>query len=259
MKDIEKIEQEIGIILDRERMPRHIAIIMDGNGRWATRQGLPRAMGHHQGYIALREIVRACGDLGVEVLTVYAFSTENWSRPKEETDALMNLFAAASHDELGTLMENNVSMRVIGRFDELPDEARESLGSTIEATSGNTGLVLNLALNYGGRREILDAVQSASRLASEGKLDPSDISEADFSALVYTAGQPDPDLLIRTAGELRVSNFLLWQIAYAEIWVTSTLWPEFTATLLIQAISDYQKRVRRFGKVVVSQADMLAE
>ncbi|MHB0999576.1 MAG: isoprenyl transferase [Armatimonadota bacterium] len=236
-----------GIEIDPDRIPRHIAIIMDGNGRWATKQGFPRPMGHYEGYKALREIVKVCGDLGVTALTVYAFSSENWTRSKEEVDALMNLFAQASREELPLMMENNVQMRVIGRFHELPESAQQSLGESIAETSMNTGLVFNLAINYGGRNELLDAVKETCRRAQSGELDIDNITDQDFSDTLYTRGLPDPDILIRTAGELRVSNFLLWQIAYAEIWVTSTLWPDFTPADLMQAISDFQKRVRKFG------------
>jgi len=249
LKNIEKVQHEIGIILDPERMPRHIAIIMDGNGRWATRQGLPRIMGHMQGYQTVLDIVRACGELGVEVLTLYTFSTENWSR-NEEADAIMRLIAEAARNELTTLQENNVRLRVSGDFAGLPEDVRESLGHDIGATAENTGLILNLAINYGGRAEILDAVREACRRARDGTLDPDEISEDCFSGLLYTAGLPDPDLLIRTASEMRISNFLLWQIAYTELWMTPTLWPDFAEADLIRAIADYQTRTRRFGAVV---------
>jgi len=246
---IEKAQMEIGIALDAERMPRHIAIIMDGNGRWATQRGLPRIIGHKQGYETVRDIVRACGELGVEVLTLYAFSTENWRRPKEETDMLMQLIEEATRIELPTLQEKNIRLRISGRLSELPESLQQALAEDIQATAKNTGLVLNLAINYGGRVEILDAVREACRRAKDGRLDPEHITEEYFSGLLYTAGLPDPDLLIRTAGELRVSNFLLWQMAYTEIWVTPVLWPDFTQAELLRAIADYQQRVRRFGSV----------
>ena len=249
MTGIEKVQREIGIALDPERIPQHIAVIMDGNGRWATERSLPRIIGHKEGYGRVRDIVRACGDLGVAVLTLYTFSTENWRRPKEETDMLMELIEAATRDELPTLQENNVRLRISGRLSELPESLQRALAEDIQATAKNTGLILNLAINYGARVEILDAVREACRRARDGKLDPERITEEYFSGLLYTAGLPDPDLLIRTAGELRISNFLLWQMAYTEIWVTPVLWPDFTQADLLMAIADYQQRVRRFGAV----------
>ena len=249
MTEIEKIQQELGIMLDPERIPRHIAIIMDGNGRWATRQGLPRAMGHIQGYETVRTIVRACDDIGVKALTLYTFSTENWVRPKEEVDILMQLIEAATTNELPTFQENNVRVRVSGRLPELPDSLQKALAYVVEATAKNTGIVLNLAINYGGRAEILDAIQEIARRAKDGAIKPEDITEGYFSDMLYTAGLPDPDLLIRTANEYRISNFLLWQIAYSEIYVTPTLWPDFAEADLIRAIADFQKRDRKFGAV----------
>lgn len=249
MADIAKLIAEIGIDIDLDHIPAHIAIIMDGNGRWANSRGLPRPMGHYHGYLALREIVRICGDLGIKALTVYAFSTENWNRPKEEVDSLMNLFAQAAGEEIPLMMEEDVQLRVLGRFNELPEEAQQSLAASIKATENNSRLILSLAINYGGRKEIIDVVREACRQALAGALDPDQITEQKISSMLYTAGLPDPDLIIRTAGELRVSNFLLWQIAYAEIWVTSTLWPDFTPGDLIRAIGDFQKRNRRYGKV----------
>jgi len=249
LTEIEKAQREIGITLDPERMPRHVAIIMDGNGRWATARGLPRIIGHKQGYETVRDIVRACGDLGVEVLTLYAFSTENWRRPKEETDMLMQLIEEATRVELPRLQESNIRLRISGRLSELPESLQQALAEDINATAKNTGLILNLAINYGARVEILDAVREACHRAKDGRLDPEQITEEYFSGLLYTAGLPDPDLLIRTAGELRISNFLLWQMAYTEIWVTSVLWPDFTKAELVRAIADYQGRVRRFGAV----------
>ena len=250
LTEIERVQQEMGITLDPHEIPKHIAIIMDGNGRWATRRGLPRTMGHYQGYLTLREIVRACSDLGVRALTVYAFSTENWRRPKEEVYALMELYAQAARAELPMMIENNVRLHVIGRLWELPESVQQAMTEDMATTSTNTGLTLNLALNYGGRAEIVDALRQVCRHAANGQMRPEDITEEYFSNLLYTAGQPDPDLLIRTAGELRVSNFLLWQIAYAEIWVTPTLWPDFSPADLVRAIADYQRRTRRFGTVV---------
>ncbi len=250
MNDIEKLQRDIGVTLDPEQIPRHVAIIMDGNGRWAAEKELPRIVGHKRGYETVRDVVRACGELGVEALTLYTFSTENWRRPKEEVDMLMQLIELAAAEQLPNLQENNVRLRVSGRLSELPQSLQNALTKDIEATAGNTGLTLNLAINYGGRRELLDAIQEACRRVKDGEVGVEEISEEYFSDLLYTAGLPDPDLLIRTAGELRVSNFLLWQIAYTEIWVTSTLWPDFTRADLIRAIADYQNRTRRFGAVV---------
>ena len=247
MADIEKIQQELGIVLDPSRIPGHIAIIMDGNGRWATQRGLPRVMGHMQGYETVRKVVEACGELGVNCLTLYTFSTENWRRPKEETDAIMGLIENATREELPRLMENNVKLKVSGRLVDLTPSLQEALRHSMESTAKNTGLVLNLAINYGGRAEILEAVRKICSRVLDGSLGLEDVTEETFSSCLYTAGLPDPDLLIRTAGELRVSNFLLWQIAYTEIWVTQTLWPDFTEADLIRAIADYQRRVRKFG------------
>ena len=222
---------------------------MDGNGRWATGQGLPRIMGHARGYETVREIVRTSSELGLTALTLYAFSTENWRRPKDETDAIMSLIEQATINELPELMENQVRLRISGRFSELPVSLQKALTDSMAATSNNTGVILNLAINYGGRQELLDAVHEACRRVMDGEIKPEDITEDSFSSLLYTAGLPDPDLLIRTAGEMRVSNFLLWQIAYAEIWVTPTFWPDFTKKDLMLAIADYQKRIRKFGAV----------
>jgi len=223
---------------------------MDGNGRWARERGLPRSEGHRRGYEALREIVKASTDMGIEILTVYAFSSENWNRPRDEVDALMNLMADAARRELPTLQEYGVRVVVSGRLDGLPDRARQSLLEDMEATCANRRLILNLAINYGGRNEIIDAARSIAKEAVEGRLSPDEIDEKLFKRYLYQPDLPDPDLLIRTASELRVSNFLLWQIAYAEIWVTDVLWPDFTPETLAQAIADYQKRTRRFGAVV---------
>jgi len=240
--DIERVQHEIGVTLDPERMPEHVAIIMDGNGRWATGRGLPRIMGHHEGYQTVHKIVTAAGELHLGALTLYTFSTENWRRPKEEVELLMALIEEATRNELPTLLENNVKLRVSGRMLEL-------------RTKNNTGLVLNLAINYGGRGEILDAVHAICHKVMAGELHPDSITEERFSSMLCTAGLPDPDLLIRTAGELRVSNFLLWQIAYAEIWVTPTLWPDFRDADLIRAVADFQHRTRKFGKT----ADQVTE
>jgi len=224
-------------------LPRHIAIIMDGNGRWARMRGLERIEGHRAGRESVRDVVRACGELGIEVLTLYAFSVENWRRPRREVWALMRLLRDTLYEEVDELDRNNVKLMAIGRLEGLPKASREALFWAMERTKDNTGLVLNLALNYGGRVEIVDAVR---RILEKGYR-PEEVDEKVISAHLYTAGLPDPDLLIRTSGELRVSNFLLWQMAYTEIWVTDVLWPDFRRQHLYQAIEAYQRRERRFG------------
>lgn len=236
--------------IDKNRVPKHVAIVMDGNGRWATRRGLQRVEGHIQGYLALRDILKVASDIGIKILSAYAFSTENWRRPKDEVDALMHLFAKAARHERDNLVQNNVRMIVSGRFHELPPEVQESLLEDVKATKNNNKIILNLAVNYGGRSEIIDAAKNIAQKAAAGEISPDDIDEKFFSKHLYTPELPDPDLLIRTAGEMRVSNFLLWEIAYAEIHVTQALWPDFTKDDLIKAVLDYQGRTRRFGAVV---------
>jgi len=231
--------------IDDARLPAHIAIIMDGNGRWAAQRHLPRAQGHQAGIDAVREVVETSARLGIEVLTLYAFSVENWKRPESEISTLMALLKHYLRLELSTLLDNNIRFRVIGRVDDLEPDVREELREAEQRTASNTGMRFNIALNYGGRTEIVDAVRQILR---DG-LKPEDIDEQRMGDYLYTAGQPDPDLLIRTSGELRVSNFLLWQIAYAEIWVTETLWPDFRRIHLIEAILAYQKRDRRYGGI----------
>jgi undecaprenyl diphosphate synthase len=238
-------DQALARQLNVERLPRHIAIIMDGNGRWAARRTLPRVEGHRAGINAVRDVVETSARLGIPVLTLYAFSVENWKRPASEVDTLMMLLKRYVRLELNTLVGNNIRFRVIGRAHELAPDIRAELGIAEDRTAANTGMQFNIALNYGGRAEIVDA----ARRAIEAGLAPGDLDEATFSRLLYTAGQPDPDLLIRTSGEMRVSNFLLWQIAYAEIWVTDTLWPDFRCRHLLEAILDYQKRERRYGGI----------
>jgi undecaprenyl diphosphate synthase len=233
--------------LDKDKLPRHIAIIMDGNGRWAQKRGLPRAMGHKAGVEALRDIVKAVSNLSIEVLTVYAFSTENWSRPKEEVNILMNLLIDYLRRELDELHENNVRVQMIGNMEQLPIEAQRELEHSIQKTKNNKGLILNLALNYGGRAEITSAVQQLCAKVAKGELSPEEITGEVVADHLNTSGLPDPDLLIRTSGELRVSNFLLWQIAYTEIVVTECLWPDFNPDQLMKALLEYQKRERRFG------------
>jgi undecaprenyl diphosphate synthase len=229
--------------LDFNRLPRHVAVIMDGNGRWAAVRHLPRVEGHRAGIDAVRDTVETSARLGISVLTLYAFSVENWKRPETEISALMGLLKHFLRLELKTLLRNNIRFRIIGQPDRLAPEIRRELEAAEARTAGNTGLQFNIALSYGGRAEIVDAARRAIR---EG-IDPDSLDERTFASLLYTAGQPDPDLLIRTSGELRVSNFLLWQIAYAEIWVTDALWPDFRARHLLEALVDFQKRDRRYG------------
>lgn len=230
-------------------LPRHIAIIMDGNGRWAKNRHLPRIAGHREGINSVREITRCCGELNIQYLTLYTFSKENWARPFTEVSALMNLLVETIRKEIDDLMENNVRLRVIGRLDELPLDPRKEMEDGIFRTEGNTGLNLILALNYGGRSEIIDAIQSYFREVLEGKVLMEDLTEELFSRFLYTAGIPDPDMIIRTSGEYRISNFLLWQLAYTEIYITPVHWPAFRRPQLYEAILDYQHRERRFGKV----------
>ncbi len=231
--------------VDFTRLPRHVAIIMDGNGRWAANRHLPRAEGHRAGIDAVRDTVETSARLGISVLTLYAFSVENWKRPDTEITALMSLLKHYLRLELNSLLKNNIRFRVIGQRDRLNAEIREELSLAEARTASNTGLQFNIALSYGGRAEIVEAARQAMRSG----LDPDRLDERTFASFLYTAGQPDPDLLIRTSGEMRVSNFLLWQIAYAEIWVTEALWPDFRARDLFEAIVDYQKRDRRYGAI----------
>jgi undecaprenyl diphosphate synthase len=228
-----------------DRIPRHVAIIMDGNGRWAAQRHLPRVEGHRAGIDAVRDTVETSARLGLDVLTLYAFSVENWKRPKTEVSVLMSLLRRYLRLELDTLLRNNIRFTAIGRPNELPEDVYHELLQAEAKTSRNSGMRFNIALNYGGRAEIVDA----ARRAIEAGVSPSSLDEARFSEFLYTAGQPDPDLLIRTSGEMRVSNFLLWQIAYAEIWVTDTLWPDFRCQHLLEAVVAYQKRDRRYGGI----------
>ncbi len=228
-----------------EHLPAHIAIIMDGNGRWAAQRHLPRVEGHRAGIDSVRDIVETSARLGIGVLTLYAFSIENWKRPRAEVNTLMMLLKRYIRLELATLLKNNIRFQVIGRSDELAPDVQDELAVGIRQTASNTGMLFNIALNYGGRAEIVDA---ARRAIAEG-IRPDDLDERRFGELLYTGGQPDPDLLIRTSGEMRVSNFLLWQIAYSEIWVTETLWPDFRRRHLLEAVVAYQKRDRRYGGI----------
>ena len=237
--------------LDPDRLPHHVAIIMDGNGRWARRHHLPsRLLGHREGYKTVRRIVRAAADLGVRVLTLYVFSNENWRRPKHETDGLMALIEQAARSELRELHKNGVKIGFVGRREGLSASLLAEMDRDKTVTQHNTRLTLNLAINYGGRAEITDAARCLAEAVQRGELQPADITEERLAAEMYAPDLPDPDLLIRTAGEMRISNFLLWGVAYAEMWVTPTLWPDFTPALLADAIADYQKRVRKFGAVV---------
>lgn len=230
-------------------IPVHIAVIMDGNGRWAKKRGLPRIAGHHEGVESVRDTVEACGQLGVNHLTLYAFSTENWKRPKEEVSLLMRLLVQALRDETDRLHRNNVKVHAIGEISALPREVQAELFEAIDKTKHNTGLRLYLALSYSGRWEIARAIKTMVAEAGEGKLLPGQVTESLISQHLSTAGAPDPDLLIRTSGEFRISNFLLWQLAYTEIFISPLLWPDFRRAELYRAIEDFQKRERRFGMV----------
>jgi undecaprenyl diphosphate synthase len=230
-------------------LPRHVAIIMDGNGRWATRRGLPRSAGHREGVKSLRGVVRAAGELGIPILTLYAFSSENWQRPPEEVSTLMTLLESSIDRELPELQSRNVRFVVIGRQAGIPPAVKGGIDRVVEATAKNTGLTLVMAFNYGARDEVVDACRRLAGEVQAGRIRPEDIDESRFASALYTSALPDPDLLIRTSGELRVSNFLLWQIAYTELWMTPTLWPDFGPRDLYLAVIDFQQRTRRFGKV----------
>jgi undecaprenyl diphosphate synthase len=230
-------------------IPKHIAIIMDGNGRWAREKTLPRIAGHREGVNSVREVTRICGEIDVEFLTLYTFSKENWKRPKKEVSALMTLLLRTINKEVKGLHKNNVKFNIIGDLEMLPPSTRKGLEEGISLTSQNTGLNLSLALNYGSRQEMLEATQTLAMQVKDGLISVGDINEELFSKYLYTNGIPDPDLMIRTSGESRLSNFLLWQSAYTEIYMTSTYWPDFREKELLEAILDYQKRERRFGKV----------
>lgn len=236
--------------IDFNNLPRHIAVIMDGNGRWATGKGVARIFGHRNAVQAVKDITEGCGELGIRFLTLYAFSTENWGRPKDEVDGLMELLVNTLKKELKTLHENQVKLITIGEISHLPKNCQENLLEAVESTKNNTGLTLLLALSYSGRSEIVKATKKIVEEINQGTIKIEDINETVFGNYLETAGYPDPELLIRTSGEMRVSNFLLWQIAYTELYVTKTLWPDFRKEDLYEAICAYQKRERRFGKVV---------
>jgi undecaprenyl diphosphate synthase len=235
-------------LIDRTNLPRHIAVIMDGNGRWAKRKGAMRIFGHKNAVQAVRDVTEACGELGIGYLTLYAFSTENWSRPKEEVEGLMELLVKTLKQEIDRLMENQVRLTTIGELSDLPGDCQKNLEWAVNHTRDNTGLTLNIALSYSGRWEILQAVKGLIRDVKKGRIDEKDITDRVFENYLQTSGIPDPELLIRTSGELRVSNFLLWQIAYTELYITPTLWPDFRKEHLFEAVWSYQQRERRFGK-----------
>jgi undecaprenyl diphosphate synthase len=243
-------DAELARQVNFELLPAHVAIIMDGNGRWAAQRHLPRVEGHRAGIDSVRDAIETSARLGIDVLTLYAFSVENWKRPRAEINTLMMLLKRYIRLELQTITSNNIKFRVIGRPEELAPDVRDELDVAIAQTAGNTGMLFNIALNYGGRAEIVDA----ARRAIAAGVPAAALDERRFSDFLYTAGQPDPDLLIRTSGEMRVSNFLLWQIAYSEIWVTETLWPDFRRRDLLEAIVAYQKRDRRYGGIKPSHA-----
>jgi len=243
-------ERELLDSIDLTRLPRHVAIIMDGNGRWAKQRGLPRVAGHRSGIESVREAVETCARLELDALTLYAFSVENWKRPRFEIVTLMSLLKEYLNKELGNLLKNDIRFRVVGRMNELDGSVQKELAKGLAATSSCRGMTFNIALNYGGRTEIVDACRSIANDVASGRLTPEQIDEETLGSRLGTAGLPDPDLLIRTSGEMRVSNFLLWQIAYSEIWVTPTLWPDFRKRHLFEAILDFQKRERRYGGVI---------
>jgi undecaprenyl diphosphate synthase len=242
-------EEAVARQIDFDRLPAHVAIIMDGNGRWAGQRRLPRVEGHRAGIESVRSVVETSARLGIRVLTLYAFSVENWKRPRTEINTLMMLLKRYVRLELNTLLKNDIRFRVVGRVGALRGDVQEELRAAMDRTAANRGMQFNIALNYGGRAEIVDA---AKRLVESG-IPAAEIDEGKFAEYLYTAGQPDPDLLIRTSGELRISNFLLWQIAYAEIWVTETLWPDFRSLHLLEAVVAYQKRDRRYGGIKPSR------
>ena len=233
--------------MDIDNLPRHIAIIMDGNGRWAEKRSLNRIAGHRMGIKRAKEIIRACSEIGIQVLTLYAFSTENWSRPQKEIRTLMALLKRFLSAEGKELIRNNVRLNTIGTIEDLPNDVQDILREVMENSQANTGLVLNAALSYSGRNEIIQAIKMISQEVAKGSIHAAQIDEKLFSDHLYTAGLPDPDLLIRTSGEYRISNFLLWQTAYTELYITNTLWPDFTKKDLLRALADYEKRERRFG------------
>ncbi|MGI9428501.1 MAG: isoprenyl transferase [Bythopirellula sp.] len=246
MTACDKIPESL-VDVPRQRWPRHLAVIMDGNGRWAQRQGLPRIEGHRRGVETVRKITEECANIGIEQLTLYCLSSENWKRPQQEIDFLMHLLEQYMIEERTTIMDNNLRVRTLGRRTNIPDQVLVELDKTVEMSLTNQGMWLNLAINYGGRAELVDAVQAIGSKVAAGQLTAGEIDEQTISAHLYTAGYDDPDLLIRTAGEMRISNFLLWQISYAEIWVTEKCWPAFDEATLHDAIREFAARNRKFG------------
>lgn len=238
-------------LIEKDKLPKHIAIIMDGNGRWAKEKGLPRVAGHRTGMKSVKTAVKLCSELGIKALTLFAFSIENWTRPKREINTLMSILREYLRKETDELHQNKVKLQFIGRTDELPESVQQILKWAVEKTANNTGLILNVALNYSGRADIIDAIKKLIADIENKKCSREDVNEVLFEKYLYTAALPDPDLLIRTSGEMRISNFLLWQIAYTEIYITPTYWPDFSRKHLLSAIIDYQKRERRFGGVVL--------
>lgn len=243
------ILQELPADLNQERLPKHVAVIMDGNGRWAKRQGLPRIIGHRRGVDALKELLRCCKDWGIPALTAYAFSTENWGRPLEEVDFLMTLFERVLRRELQEMIEENVQINFVGNLSALPPSLQAEIERSMAQTNHNRSIRFTVATNYGGRQEILQACRAIASQVQQGLLQPDQIDEALFESHLYTAKVGDPDLLIRTSGEMRLSNFLLWQLAYSELYITEALWPDFDRAEFHRALCEYQKRDRRFGKV----------
>jgi undecaprenyl diphosphate synthase len=235
--------------INKDKFPKHIAIIPDGNGRWASSKGIPRNAGHREGSNTIKEIVEYCAEIGIEYLTIYAFSTENWNRPRSEVDYLMSLIQEFLHDAEQNLSGKNVQIRIIGNIIGLSKDLQEEIPKIVEMTGHNTGLILNIALNYGGRDEIVNALRQIANEIKDNKINIDDVNEQLISYKLYTGDVPDPDLLIRTGGEKRLSNFLLWQIAYTEIWCSDVLWPDFTKEDLLKAIYDYQNRERRYGGI----------
>jgi len=234
-------------LFDKNKLPQHLAIIMDGNGRWAKKRGLPRSAGHKEGAKAVKRVISNCLDLNIPILTIFAFSTENWKRPKNEITYLLKLFERVLSKEKANLIENNIKINFIGRLNELPNALNKKMNELQESTKSNNELILNIAINYGGRAEIVDAINSIIMKMDEKKLNIEEINENIIRDNLYTHNLPDPDLLIRTAGEMRISNFMIWQIAYTEFWVTPVLWPDFNKDNLIEAVINFQKRVRKYG------------
>ncbi|MGL4619984.1 MAG: polyprenyl diphosphate synthase [Chroococcidiopsis sp.] len=246
---VKPIVLQLPLDLEKEKLPRHVAVIMDGNGRWAKKQGLPRIMGHKRGVDVLKDLLRCCRDWGIQALTAYAFSTENWGRPLEEVEFLMTLFERVLRKELQEMLEENVQIRFVGDLEALPRSLQSEIERSMAETRSNRGIRFTVATNYGGRQEILHACRAIAQQVQQGLLQPEEIDKEIFERHLYTTGISDPDLLIRTSGEMRISNFLLWQMAYAEIYITESLWPDFNRTEFHRALAAYQQRERRFGKV----------